>query len=162
MKNRVIKYQSQAELQRELTELNNLLLLHNENEFILSSLNFKNIEEMEVYVLEKTGFKNVQMAMTALGYDEDYNTILKNTDTISDKFNGNDLINGKFSDEFIQSITDKHTDYLNEREIKIAKTFNKMISDLNKLELSPEEKRHIVFDNYYNLRISPFSYLRNV
>ena len=102
------------------------------------------------------------MGMMALGYEEDYNIILKNTEAIADKFSKNDLIEGKFSDDFIQKVTDKHTIYLNEREIKIAKVFNKMIADLNKLELSPEEKRHIVFDNYYNLRISPFSYLRNV
>ena len=159
---KLIKHQSSAELQRELSDLNKLLILHNENEFILNSLNFKNIEEMESYVLDKTGFKNIQMAMTALGYEEDYNAILKNIDLIADKFSQNDLIEGKFSDDFIQKVTEKHTIYLNEREIKIAKVFNKMIADLNKLELSPEEKRHIVFDNYYNLKISPFSYLRNV
>lgn len=162
MKNRVIKYQNQADLQRELTELNNLLLLHNENEFILSSLNFKSVEDMEVYVLEKTGFKNVQMAMTALGYDEDYNTILKNTESIGDKFNGNDLTGGKFTEDFIQSITDKHTTYLSDKDIKIGKTFKKMIEDFRKLELKPEEKRHLVIDNYGNLVFNPFSYLRNV
>ena len=159
---KLIKHQSSAELQRELSDLNKLLILHNENEFILSSLNFKNIEEMESYVLDKTGFKNIQMGMMALGYEEDYNIILKNTEAIADKFCTTDLVDGKFSDEFIQKVTDKHTTFLNEREIKIAKFFNKMIADLNKLELTPEEKRHIVFDNYYNLRISPFSYLRNV
>lgn len=162
MKNRVIKYQSQAELQRELTELNKLLLLHKENEFILSSLNFKSVEEMENYVLEKTGFKNIQMATTALGYDEDYNTILKNIEAIGDKFNGNDLINGKFSDEFIQSITDKHTTYLSDRDIKIGNAFKKMIEDFRKLELQAEDKRHLVIDNYGNLVFNPFSYLRNV
>ena len=159
---RLIKYQSGADLQRELADLNKLLILHNENEFILNSLNFKSIKEMEGYVLDKTGFKNVQMSMTALGYDEDYNTILKNTKAIADNFSPDDLIDGKFSDEFIQKVTDKYTTYLDEREIKIAKVFNKMIADLDKLELSPEEKRHLVFDNYYNLRVSPFSYLRNV
>ena len=54
---KVIKHQSQAELQRELSELNRLLNLHNENEFILLSLNFMNLEEFENYLLEKTGFK---------------------------------------------------------------------------------------------------------
>lgn len=159
---KLIKHQSTAELQRELSDLNKLLILHNENEFILNSLNFKNIEEMESYVLDKTGFKNIQMGMMALGYEEDYNTILKNTESIGDKFNGNDLTGGTFTEDFIQSITDKHTTYLSDKDIKIGKTFKKIIEDFRKLELQPEDKRHLVFDNYGNLVFNPFSYLRNV
>jgi hypothetical protein len=157
-----IKYQSQAGLQRELSELNKLLILFNENDFILSSLNFKSLEEFECYVLSKTGFKNIQMSATAMGLDNEYNTILKNIDTIGGKITETDVVNKDFTKDFIQMITDKHTEYLNERDIKIAKAFKKMIEDYNKLDLKVEERQHITFDNYGNLVFNPFSFLKNV
>jgi hypothetical protein len=159
---KLIKHQSTAELQRELSELNRLLNLHNENEFILLSLNFMNLEEFENYLLEKTGFKNLHMSATAMGLEEEYSKILINNSTIGDKFNPTDIENKQFKEEFIQSITGKHTEYLSDREIKIAKTFKKLISDFKNLELQPQEKNHIGFDSYGNLAFNPFSPFRNV
>jgi hypothetical protein len=104
-----------------------------------------NLEEFENYLLEKTGFKNLHMSATAMGLEEEYSKILINNSTIGDKFNPTDIENKQFKEEFIQSITEKHTEYLSDREIKIAKTFKKLISDFKKFRTATPRKKSYWF-----------------
>jgi hypothetical protein len=156
---KVVKSIEHAQLSKELKELERLLILHNDNEDVLKLLGFKTLKEFELFILKQTGFKNLQMSAMALGYENEYSLLIKNEQIIDNRISSKDVIKGTFKNAFIQFITDKHTSFLNEREIYLKDSFNDLIKKYNELKIQWNE-RHIGFTNDGKLTFFPTSFLR--
>jgi hypothetical protein len=158
--NKLIKTFDNQGFQLEVAELKNLLKFFIENESILKIVGYNSITEFESYLLSKTGWANLQMSADAMGYSEELKTLQKNEALINGKIKAENVVENEFTDEFLNDLKEKHTTYLNDREIALKKSFDKILDLYKKLEVQHTE-RHLFFDNYGELKYSPFSFLRN-
>lgn len=158
--NKIIKHFDNQGYQLEVAELKNLLKLFIENRAILDTVGYDSIMDFENYLLSKTGWANLQMSADAMGYSDELKTLQKNESLINGKIKAEDVADNDFTDDFLNDLRGKYTTYLNEREVALKKGFDKIIDSYKKLNVEPTE-RHLFFDNYGELRYSPFSFLKD-
>jgi hypothetical protein len=156
---RKVKKVSEQLITKEIAELKKLIVLVVETDDLLENLEVQSISEFENFINEKSGFVNAMMSATAYGKDTEYNRLLELEKLIDSRLTTADLDDSKeLKSSVIAEITEKHTEYYSDAEMKAKKVLEKVMKDFN--ALSHTERSQIGFSHSAELIYSPFSYLR--
>ena len=143
--------------QLELTELNKKLEAYREMQKAIKELepDANNLEELNILLNKKTKFENPRMSAMAFNAENQYDLIvLLNKETQG--INAKDLTKDfKLTEEAVQRIKEKHTEYYTDEEINARKVLDNIIEAYNKL---PMEYRRLIGFNYaFKLQYSPLA-----
>ena len=156
---RKVKKVNDQLINREIAELKKLIVLVVETDDLLENLEVQSISEFENFINEKSGFVNAMMSATAYGKDTEYKRLLELEKLIDSRLTTADLDGSKeLKSSVIAEITEKHTEYYSDAEMKAKKVLEKVMKDFN--ALSHTERNQIGFSHSAELIYSPFSYLR--
>ena len=110
---KTLKNFNEATYKKDFKELEDLKVLLIEKIDLLKQLDVKNLTELEEYILNSTGFKNVQMSAMAIGVEQEYNRILEIDKLLQDKISFNDLNKDySFKKPFLDELKTKHSTIL--------------------------------------------------
>ena len=156
---RKVKKVNDQLITKEIADLNKLVVLVVETDDLLENLEVQSISEFENFINEKSGFVNAMMSATAYGKDTEYKRLLELEKLIDSRLTSADLDGSKeLKGSLIAEITEKHTEYYSDAEMKAKKVLEKVMKDFN--ALSHTERNQIGFSHSAELIYSPFSYLR--
>jgi len=156
---RKVKNVNDQAINREIAELKKLIVLVVETDDLLEGLEVQSISEFENFINEKSGFVNAMMSAQAYGKDAEYKRLLELEKLIDSRLTTADLDGSKeLKSSVIAEITEKHTEYYSDAEMKAKKVLEKVMKDFN--ALSHTERNQIGFNHSAELIYSPFSYLR--
>jgi hypothetical protein len=159
MSTKKVKNVNEQLINREVAELKKLIIYVVETDDLLEGLEVQSISEFENFINEKSGFVNAMMSATAYGKDTEYNRLLELEKLIDSRLTTADLDDSKeLKSSVIAEITEKHTEYYSDAEMKAKKVLEKVMKDFN--ALSHTERNQIGFSHSAELIYSPFSYLR--
>ena len=145
-------------INREIAELKKLIVYVVQIDDILESLEVQSISEFEKVLNEKSGFVNVMMSATAYGKEDEYKMLIQLDHLIDDRLTSADLDGSKeLKSSVIAEITEKHTTYFTEADLKIIDTLNKVMKQYNSLPLS--DRQQIGYNQSYELIFDPMSNL---
>ena len=156
---RKVKNVNEQAINREIADLKKLIVLVVETDDLLENLEVQSVSEFENFINEKSGFVNAMMSATAYGKDTEYKRLLALEKLIDSRLTTTDLDDSKeLKSSVISEITEKHTEYYSDAEMKAKKVLEKVMKDFN--ALSHTERNQIGFSHSAELIYSPFSYLR--
>ena len=156
---RKVKKVNDQLINREIAELKKLIVLVVETDDLLENLEVQSVSEFENFINEKSGFVNAMMSATAFGKDTEYKRLLELEKLIDSRLTTADLDGSKeLKSSVIAEITEKHTEYYSDTEMKAKKVLERIMKDFN--ALSHTERNQIGFNHSAELIYSPFSYLR--
>ena len=145
-------------INREIAELKKLIVYVVQIDDILESLEVQSISEFEKVLNEKSGFVNVMMSATAYGKEDEYKMLIQLDHLIDDRLTSADLDGSKeLKSSVIAEITEKHTEYYEEADLKLIDTLNKIMKQYN--SLSHTQRQQIGFNQSYELIFNPMSNL---
>lgn len=154
---KTLKKFNEATYKKEFKELEDLKVLLIEKIDLLKQLNVKDLTELEEYILNSTGFKNVQMSATAIGIEKEYNRILEINKLLQDKISFNDLNKDySFKKAFLDKLKTKHSTFYTPTELDTLKRLKQVLTSYNNLTI---EERGQLAININGMMINPFSYL---
>ena len=154
---KTLKKFNEATYKKEFKELEDLKVLLIEKIDLLKQLNVKDLTELEEYILNSTGFKNVQMSATAIGIEKEYNRILEINKLLQDKISFNDLNKDySFKKAFLDRLKTKHSTFYTSAELDTLKRLKQVLTSYNNLTI---EERGQLAININGMMINPFSYL---
>lgn len=154
---KTLKKFNEATYKKEFKELEDLKVLLIEKIDLLKQLNVKDLTELEEYILNSTGFKNVQMSATAIGIEKEYNRILEINKLLQDKISFNDLNKDySFKKAFLDRLKTKHSTFYTSAELDTLKRLKQVLTSYNNLTI---EERGQLAININGMIINPFSYL---
>lgn len=151
MGNKRVKFYDSSEHFKKVDELMKKRSLAKKlKEAKVSFIGYDTLEEIEEYLNGKTGFVNTKLSATALGLEEQYDTIVKyshsiNLDNYKDDFS--DL-----TDSFKRELKEKYTKYFSDEETKEIEGIEKVVSAINKL--SYNARKSLYMDRYFNYDIN--------
>ena len=156
---RKVKKVNEQLITKEISDLNKLVVLVVETDDLLEQLEANNIAEFEDSINKKSGFVNAMLSAQAYGKDTEYKRLLELEKLIDSRLTSADLDGSKeLKSSLIAEITEKHTEYYSDAEMKAKKVLEKVMKDFN--ALSHTERNQIGFNHSAELIYSPFSYLR--
>ena len=88
----------------------------------------KTLEEINVFLTEKTGFVNVQMSAEAMGLNEQYNIVSKYLDVIDLNHYDDDF---NITQEYKDILKEQFTTYWNDADVKLFNKIEKVLKQLN-------------------------------
>jgi hypothetical protein len=154
-----VKTVNDQAINREIAELKKLIVLVVETDDLLENLEVQSVSEFENFINEKSGFVNAMLSAQAYGKDAEYKRLLELEKLIDSRLTTADLDGSKeLKSSVIANITDKHTEYYSDAEMKAKKVLEKVMKDFN--ALSHTERNQIGFSHSSELIYSPFSNLR--
>ena len=156
---RKVKKVNDQLINREIAELKKLIVLVVETDDLLEGLEADSIKDFENNVNALTKFTNPIISAQAFNLDAEYNRLLELERLIDSRLTTADLDGSKeLKSSVIAEITEKHTEYYSDAEMKAKKVLEKVMKDFN--ALSHTERNQIGFNHSAELIYSPFSYLR--
>jgi hypothetical protein len=93
----------------------------------------ENLEQVETYLKEKTGFVNVQLSASALGVEKEYNTINEYFDVLDLSIYEDNFT--KLSDKFIDGLKEQFTEYWSNEDAIYIDKVEKELKAINKLDI---------------------------
>ena len=93
----------------------------------------KSLDEINIYLKEKTGFENITMASDSLNLKAQYTIISRYIDLIDFSKYDDDLVH--ITPEARAEIQENNTRYWSEEEVKEFVTIEKMLDKLNKMNI---------------------------
>ena len=114
-----------------LTEKNNAKKL---KESLVAFAGYETIEQIEDYLNSKTGFVNTMLSATAMGFDLQYNHIIKYFDIINLAHFTEDFTD--LSDELKAELKEDFTVYWNDTDAKIIEKTLKLVKQFNEMDVS--------------------------
>jgi len=134
MKKRIKHYNAngfQKAVTEALTEQNNAKKL---KESLVAFAGYETIEQIENYLNSKTGFVNTTLSATAMGFDSQYNHIIKYFDVIDLAHFTEDFTD--LSEERKAELKEDFTIYWNDTDAKIIEKTLKLVKQFNEMDLS--------------------------
>lgn len=115
----------------------------------------ESIEQLEAILNEKTGFENPRMSAMAFNKEHQFDLALLLSDKCKN-INPKDITKDwELTEEAIQTIKEKHTEYFTEEELQARKILDNVIEQYNKLPLS--QRRLVGFNYAFKLQYSPLA-----
>lgn len=156
MKKQLKKF-NEAKYNIELKHINDIIKYLVESIDILKDLEVDSLEQLELNLNKKTGFKNPHISASAMSVETEYNRLLQLENLIDNRISIKDL-NADFSikKSFLKDLKEKFCIYYTDTELNDLHTLKDVVSVYNKL---PIELRGQLIININGMQINPFSYL---
>ncbi len=156
MKKQLKKF-NEAKYNIELKHINDIIKYLVESIDILKDLEVDSLEQLELNLNKKTGFKNPHISASAMSVETEYNRLLQLENLIDNRISIKDL-NADFSikKSFLKDLKEKFCIYYTDTELNDLHTLKEVVSVYNKL---PIELRGQLIININGMQINPFSYL---
>ena len=140
--------------------LNKYLPLMQEYLSILKKLEVESLAEFEFKINEKSGFVNALMSATAYGLEPEYKLLNELEKALDGKLSKEDITaNGSVKKSVLDKITERHTTYYTEEELKTKKVLEEIMALYN--NLSFEDRRQVLITRDGLLSYGPYSHLKN-
>jgi|SaaInlStandDraft_1057018.scaffolds.fasta_scaffold41248_4 hypothetical protein len=154
MKKRV-RHVNRAEANKEIQVAHdNRKVAKQLSEAMVSFAGMKTLEEIDIYLNEKTGFVNTQLSAEAMGLGEQYQLVSKYLGSVDLKiYDKNWVVKQSYKDKMFE----KYTTYYSDEDIKLFDEVEKVLEKLNALNLpngclrSDHTGQIKFFDNSFNL-----------
>ena len=154
MKKRV-RHVNRAEANKEIQVAHdNRKVAKQLSEAMVSFAGMKTLEEIDIYLNEKTGFVNTQLSAEAMGLGEQYQLVSKYLGSVDLKiYDKNWVVKQSYKDKMFE----KYTIYWSNEDVKLFEDVEKALATLNALNLpngclrSDHTGQIKFFDNSFNL-----------
>jgi hypothetical protein len=141
-----VKAQDTHLIRVELSELEQLIPMVIKKNRLLTELDVKSISEFEEKLNGETGWRNIVMSASALGYENQYKQLLSLENLIGGKLSANDLTKlNKLKESIVKEITEKNTSYFTKDEIEVRAKLRKIRDAFNDLDF--QARKYLLMDN---------------
>jgi len=134
MKKRIKNYNAREFNQAVIKALTEKDIAKKLKESLVAFAGYETIEQIENYLNEKTGFVNTTLSASAMGFDSQYNYIIKYFDIINLSHFTEDFTD--LSDERKAELKEDFTTYWNETDAKIIEKTLKLVKQFNDMDKS--------------------------
>lgn len=156
MKKQLKKF-NEAKYNIELKHINDIIKYLVESIDILKDLEVDSLEQLELNLNKKTGFKNPHISASAMSVETEYNRLLQLEKLIDNRISIKDLnVDFSIKKSFLKDLKEKFCIYYTDTELNDLHTLKEVVSVYNKL---PIELRGQLIININGMQINPFSYL---
>lgn len=156
MKKQLKKF-NEAKYNIELKHINDIIKYLVESIDILKDLEVDSLEQLELNLNKKTGFKNPHISASAMSVETEYNRLLQLENLIDNRISIKDLnVDFSIKKSFLKDLKEKFCIYYTDTELNDLHTLKEVVSVYNKL---PIELRGQLIININGMQINPFSYL---
>tara|TARA_R110000787_G_scaffold80768_1_gene175506 strand:+ start:16 stop:501 length:486 start_codon:yes stop_codon:yes gene_type:complete len=157
-KKKTIKKVHEGRIKDEINKLSKVITQVVEMDDLLEQVEAESIKEFEDNVNALTNFTNPMISAQAFNLDGHYKRLLELEKLIDGKLTSNDLTASKeLKKSYVSNITEKHTEYYEEADLKLIDTLNDVMKQYNTLSLS--DRQQIGYNQSYELIFNPMSNL---
>ena len=143
----------------DLENLEKLIPLVVEFQYLLNQLEATSIKSFEVSINNKTGFTNASVSANAFGLEIEYKRLLELEKLIDNRLSVDDLtVSNDLKSTIKEAIKEKHTEYFSKEDLKVKEDLDKVIKIYNALDL--HQRQHIGYNRNRELAYTPFSEYR--
>lgn len=159
MNSKRVKKENEYLANKEIAELNEVIVLVVEADDLLEQLEADSIQDFENSLHALTKFTNPMISAQAFNLDSEYNRLLELQKLINGRLTSKDLTASKgLKKSLIAKIKESNRQYYTEAELTSKKALEDVIKTFN--DLSYMERQQLGFNHSNELVFSPFSEFR--
>ena len=161
MSNRIKFYNSKDHTQKIDFLINEIDSAKKLSEAKIAFAGYDTLEEIEDYLNSKTGFVNTRLSASALGLEDQYNTICKYINDVDLNIYLDDFSDLKPS--YKEELKERYITYFTDSENKEIDKVEKILKSLNALSLSSRKALQMNFHHFeWSLNLSRWNALKQM